>query len=177
MRLWVKMMSIIKKIKRKLRNLFDKAFFVLLCVVLLALFIMIKSCDLKFGVGPGNGDGTDNGQSKIDSSNDNQNEVTQQSSDSQKQVSTVTPTQSPSEPSKIAKLFLGKRGISEDQDTWYDADQFADFISRLKAHGIREVQYTELGDSIPSLEKRWAEELKKANMRSYIETDGVSLQP
>ena len=169
-------MGVLRKI-RKLRNLFDKAFFFLLCVVLLALFITIKSCDLKFGVGPGNGTGTENGQLSVDSTNDNQNNGKQQNLDSQEQKSTATPVQPSPEPSKIAKLFLGRQGISEDLENWHDVDQFVDFITKLKAQGIREVQYTLLDDSIERYEEKWAEELKKANMRSYIETDGISLQP
>ena len=155
----------------KLKNLSDRIFFILLCVVLLGLFLMYKSCDLKYG------DDQGNGWPAIGNPNDNQNDETDQNTDSQEKKSPLTDLQPSSGLSKIAKLFLGRQGISDDQVSWYDADQFADLIQQLKDRGIREVQYTLLPDSIERYEEKWAEELKKANMRSYIETDTVSFQP
>jgi len=162
---------------RKLRNLVDKAFFILLCVVLLALLVLYKSWDFKFGAGPGNGDDPGNGQQNVDS----QNQVSLQTSDSQEQKSTATSLQS-SETSKIAKLFLGRRGVSDDRNVWHDADQFTDFIHQLKEKGIKEVHYVLLPDSIERYEEKWKEELKKAKLtyaelQNDIETDGISHQP
>ena len=149
----------------KLRNLSDKAFFVFICVVLLVLFSFFKGWNIKFGGGSGDGSFGVHGQ------NGNQYPHQEQSPDSQEQNSATTVTQSSPEPPKIAKLFLGRRGVSDDQVTWHDAAQFADFIKQLKSQGIREVQYTLLPDSIERYEEKWVEELKKANIRGYIEAD------
>jgi len=167
-------MSVIKR----LRNLFDQAFFVLLCLVLLALFIIVKSWDLKFGVGPENGAGPVSGQPSVD----NQHPESQQSPDLHERNSTATSVQSLPKPSNIVKLFLGRRGVSDDKIVWHDADQFADFIKQLKDQGIKEVHYLLLPDSIERYEEKWKEELKKAKLiyaelQNDIETDRVSLQP
>jgi len=148
----------------KLRKLSDKAFFILLCVVLLTLFVFFKSWNFKFGGGPGigTGPGTGNGQQ----SDDPQKQGSYQSPDSPEQKSPRTPSQPSPGPSKIARLYLGRQGVSEDQVKWYDMEQFADFIRQLKDKGIKEVYYTLLEDSIERYEEKWREELKKAKMTS-----------
>jgi hypothetical protein len=155
----------------KFKRFIKKVRFTALCLALLLLFLLIKTWDFKFGDGPGIG------PINIDSQNDNQDLETLQPQNLQEQKSNENVAQSPSDPPKVAKLYLGRQGVSDNQTAWYDIDEFADFIKQLKDNGIREVQYTLLPDSIERYEKKWAEELGKANMRGYIETDGVSFLP
>ena len=167
---------------RELRKLFDKIFFILLCVVLLALFIMLKCWDFKFGLGPGNGTGTGNGQQSFDNRVNNQNGDMQQNPDSPEQKPTATPTQPSPKPSNIVKLFLGRQGVSEDKTNWRDADQFSGFLQQLKGKGVKEVYYVLLPDSIERYEEKWKEELKKAKLiyaelQNDIEADEIPLQP
>ena len=149
----------------KLKNLIDRAIFFLLSVALVILLIFWKGCDMK---GPGDG------QPGSQPSN-SQQQGTIQGQDTPEQKSTdpdVQPQSGMSEPSsKIVKLFLGRKGVSEDRVNWHDLADFADYIKQLQDKGIAEVNYTLLPDSIERYEERWAEELKKANMRSYINTD------
>jgi len=159
---------------REIRKLSDRIFFFLLCVVLLILFLLIKGLEFK-GPGHGTGLGPGHGQSSILQPNDSQKEAAQQNRNSPEQNPTAIPVQTSSEPPNVARLFLGRQGISEDQETWHVADQFADFIKQLQARGVKAVYYTLLDNSIERYEEKWAEELKKANMRSYIEADGDSL--
>ena len=77
----------------------------------------------------------------------------------------------PESPTHVIKLFLGRKGVTEDQQTWYDIGEFATFIKDLQEKGVEEVHYMLLPDGIERYEERWAQELKKANMRSYIGTD------
>ena len=144
----------------KLKNLIDRAIFLVISITLLILFVFWRGCDMK---GPGNGPPAKS--SKQEATSD---------ADSAKLKSAVPDIQAPTEPSapsNVAKLYLGRKGVSEDQVTWHDMGEFAGFIKQLQGRGIKEVQYTLLPDSIERYEEKWAEELKKANMRSYIATD------
>lgn len=71
----------------------------------------------------------------------------------------------------VLKVYLGKRGVSEDLATWYGEDQFAEFIKACQDKGFKEIQYKLIPDSIERIEKRWSDELKNAGMKSYVEAD------
>ena len=136
----------------------DKIVFVVLGVTLLLLFSLWKGYQLKTGSG-----------SKSTQEQQN-NELTElQTKVNTAQRSNISPAETPDLP--ITKLFLGRRGVSEDQITWHDVEQFGAFIKQLQKKGIKEVHYTLLPDSIERHEEKWTKELKQANMRSYIETD------
>jgi len=143
----------------KLKNLIDKGVFVVLCVVLLAIFMIWKGIGLKQG---GPGDGTGQTTSEVSQPD------TQQDPDSEDQNSMAAQVTPSTELLKVAKLFLDKQGVSEDQVKWYDGDHFADFIQKLKDNGIKEVHCTLLPESIERYENKWKEELKKAKM-TYVE--------
>jgi len=134
----------------------DKIVFVVLGVTLLLLLSLWKGYQLTTDTG---GNSAQEQQNKELTDFLNKEKTTQKSN--------VSPTETPDLP--IAKLFLGRRGISEDQITWYDVEQFGAFIKQLQQKGIKEVHYTLLPDSIERYEGKWAEELKQANMRSYVE--------
>ena len=141
-----------------LRKLIDKIIFALLCMILLVIFIFWKGLGLKQG-GPGDHTGQtirDVSESDTKNTQSDPNSVGQKSS-----IDQVLPL---AEPPKVAKLFLGRRGVSEDQEVWRDIEYFADFIQQLKDRGIKEVHYTLLSDSIERYEEKWKEELKKAKM-------------
>ena len=139
-----------------MKKLTDRVIFLILCVVILTLFVLWKGCDLKMGT-PGLGlPGGGQGQGWAP------NGTTQENKDDSSDTQLVTPS---------IKLYLGRQGISEDQVTWHDMDQFADYIKQLQEKGIKEVRYTLLPDSIERYEKKWEEELKKANLRSYTENN------
>lgn len=74
-------------------------------------------------------------------------------------------------PLSVVKVYLGKRGVSDDLANWHDEDKFAEFIQSCQDKGYKEIQYKLMPDSIERLEKRWSEELKKANMKNYVEAD------
>ena len=154
----------------QLKKLIDRVIFLVVSVALVILFVFWKGCDMK-GPGPGGGQpigkpGTTGMSTDMDSSEQKSNVA-----ELHEQKSSVSNTDT--EPTPIAKLFLGGKGkgISEDRVNWHDIGEFADFIKQLQDRGVKEVHYTLLPDSIERYEERWAEELKKANMRSYINTD------
>jgi hypothetical protein len=136
----------------------DKIVFVVLGVSLLLLLSLWNGYKLMTGTS-GNSSQDQQKESVAERQND-KNTV---------QKSNISPAKPPNFP--IAKLFLGRRGVSEDQITWYDVEQFGAFIKQLQKKGVKEVHYTLLPDSIERYEEKWAEELKQANMRSYIEAD------
>ena len=140
----------------KKSDLKDKIVFVVLGVSLLLLLSFWKGYQLTTGTG-------------VNSSQEQQNKELAdfQSKESEVRKSNISPTKTPDLP--IAKLFLGRLGISEDQITWHDVEQFGAFIKQLQQNGVKEVHYTLLPDSIERYEEKWAEELKQANMRSYVE--------
>ena len=145
----------------QLKKLIDRAIFLVLCVVMIALFVFWKGCDMK-GPGKGQPDG------KTDTHQLQEGATDLGSPEQKSNISDVTP---PSESSNVVKLFLGRKGVSENQATWYDIGEFAGFIKQLQDRGVKEVHYSLLPDSIERYEERWAEELKKANLRSYINSD------
>ncbi len=138
----------------------DKLVFVVMCAILIAAFLGWKGCDMKFG---GLGNGRPNNNQRLEKQD--KDRETDAGEENPEEVRENRPAVS------VVKLYLGRRGVSADRITWYDADRFAGYIRQLKENGIREVHYTLLPDSIERYEEKWAEELKKANMRSYIETD------
>ena len=152
----------------KLKNMIDRTIFFVVSVTLVFLLVFWKGCDMKMGVGPG-----------IGQPGNTQQHTSIQDGDALVQKSTSSVVQqsddlsASSEPSNVVKLFLGRKGISEDQVTWHDMGDFTGYIMQLQDKGIKEVHYTLLPDSIERYEERWADELKKANMRSYIQTDGM----
>lgn len=131
----------------------DKVVFVILGVALVLLFLAWKGFQLSTGTG------------------DRQTDLPTplQNAENAKQNSDVPEQETSSLP--VAKLFLGRRGVSEDQITWHGEEEFVDFIRQLQEKGVKEVHYTLLPDSIERYEEKWSRELKQANMRSYIETD------
>jgi hypothetical protein len=134
----------------------DKIVFVVLGVSLLLLLSLWKGYQLKTG------DGENTAQEQQDK------ELADfQNHENKPQKSNASPANTPDLP--VAKLFLGRRGVSEDQITWHDVEQFGAFIKQLQKKGVKEVHYTLLPDSIERYEEKWAEELKQANIRSYVE--------
>ena len=150
----------------RLKNLIDRVVFVVVSFVVLILLVFWRGCDMKIGGDPGTGQ-PDSTIQATDTPQD-PDAVVKESNDPDEQQ----PSE-PTEPSPVVKLFLGRKGVSEDQATWYDMADFAGYIKQLQDKGVKEVHYTLLDDSIERYEERWAEELKKANMRSYIQTDGM----
>ncbi|MCL2622618.1 MAG: hypothetical protein FWD31_03035 [Planctomycetaceae bacterium] len=150
----------------KLKNLIDRAIFLVISVALVILLVFWKGCDMKMGGGvPGNGH-----------PGNMLNHEMPPVPDASKEKPVAPDMQVPSEPSaqaNIVKLVLGRKGVSEDQATWHDIDDFSGYVKQLQDKGVKEVHYALLPDSIERYEERWAEELKKANMRSYIQTDGM----
>jgi hypothetical protein len=136
----------------------DKVVFVAMCIVLIALFLGWKSCGLPSGNGGGG-----MSQQGMPLLPDSAKSLPKSPEAEQENTGETKET--------VVKLYLGRRGVSADQITWYDADQFASYIKQLKEKHVREVHYTLLPDSIERLEKRWDAELKKANMKNYIEAD------
>jgi len=134
----------------------DKIVFVILGVTLLLLLSLWKGYQLTTDTGGG-----------LAQNQQNKEFAEFKSKENATQKSNVSPNEVPNLP--VAKLFLGRRGVSEDQITWHDVEQFGAFIKQLQQKGVREVHYTLLPDSIERYEEKWAEELKQANMRSYIE--------
>ena len=154
----------------QLKKLYDRVVFILLCVVLIVLFAFWKGgCNMGNGPGIGLPGGQPGGHAKPgEPSEGGQGQPTQDPAPQAQQPGIPgTGTDSAS----IANLFLGRKGVSEDKTTWHDIDEFADFIKQLQEKGVKGVQYTLLDDSIERYEERWTEELKKANMQGFINTD------
>ena len=149
----------------QLKKLINRVIFLVVCaaLVILLVFWMGKGPGNGPGSGPGNGSGSGQVlQSQISPG---------QKTDTPDVLPPAEPP--PLEPIKIVKIFLGRKGVSKDRITWHDIHEFADFIRQLQKEEVKEVHFTLLPDSIERYEKKWSEELKKANMRSYISTDGI----
>ena len=144
----------------------DKAVFVILCVVLIAVFLGWKSC----GTHPGR-PGLQQGALHWSEDNKSQSPPKMDGNDVGGTGTEKTGAGETKENKTEIKLYLGDRGVTEDQATWYDADQFADYIRQLQEKGVKEVKYSLLPDSIERLEKQWDAALKNANMKNYIEPD------
>ena len=151
-----------------LKKLIDRVVFVVVSVALVILLVFWRGCDLKMGIGPGKGQPANTQQH---TSTYDEDMPEQKSSFSN--VQQIDEMSASSEQPNVVKLFLGRKGISEDQTNWHDMGDFANYIKQLQDKGIKEVHYTLLPDSIERYEEKWADELKKANMRSYIQTDGM----
>ena len=138
----------------KTSSIRDKAVFIVMCVLLAALFLGLKTCSMSTPGQPG-----------VQEAEQFFQEIEQENTKSGSK-DTKDDTQS-----KVAKLYLGRQGVSADRVTWHEADQFADYVRQLQESGVKEVQYSLMPDSIERIEKQWETALKNANMKNYVEAD------
>lgn len=147
-----------EEVMAKQSGLKDKVVFIILGVILLLIFLGWKGFDLLNGTGDPESEAF-------------RQEMVEQIESLENSAQKSSSPDAEAEKLPIVKLFLGRRGVSEDQITWHDVEEFDDYIRQLQEKGVKEVHYTLLPDSIERLEEKWDDELKQANMRSYIEAD------